>query len=194
MGRSKRSRRAAVNDEGEILGHAGWVYSDLLLGIAVVFLAAVSFQAILPVSVELDEAGDGDGQAEELEEVVETDPVSRQCLAGIALDHVEVLVSRDARGDDLARVALSQISGDLLAMGIDPETVTFGFMLAFGGADDPNQGISRARSTSEALRAAMPQRFERVVSRSYWGGRSAELVNNVRIDLFPYITEPCDDE
>jgi hypothetical protein len=194
VGRSKRSRRTAVNDEGEILGHAGWVYSDLLLGIAVVFLAAVSFQAILPVSVELDEAGDGDGQAEELDEVVETDPVSRQCLAGIALDHVEVLVSRETRGEDLARVALSQISGDLLAMGINPETVTFGFMLAFGGADDPNQGISRARSTSEALRAAMPQRFERVVSRSYWGGRSAELVNNVRIDLFPYITEPCDDE
>jgi hypothetical protein len=194
VARSKRLRRTAVNDEGELLGHAGWVYSDLLLGIAVVFLAAVSFQAILPVLVELDEAADGEGQFEEEEEVVEAEPVSRQCLAGIALDHVEVLVSRDIRGDELARVALSQVSGELRQMGIDPETVTFGFMLAFGGADDPNQGIARARSSSDALRAAMPQRFERVVSRSYWGGRSPELVNNVRIDLFPYITEPCDDE
>lgn len=187
----RRRRQQTSGDSEDLLGLSGWLYSDLLLGIAVVFLAAVSFETILPVVAEVP--------IEEVQEEVEPlEPETvelRQCLAGIALDHVEVFVARDLRGQALADAVMGRVQEALSDQAvIDPSAVTFGFMLAFGGAEDPNQGISYARAVSDSLIASMPERFERVVTRSYWGGRSADLSQRVRLDVFPYITEPCDDE
>ncbi len=190
MGRRRGgSRRIRSDQNEELLGLSGWVYSDLLLGVAVVFLAAVSFQAIIPATAD----GDDVLELEQLGEGEEFDPGVRECIAGIALDHIEITLPRDLRGEALAERAMESIERELrrqFDVSLDSDNVTFGFMLAFGGAADPNQGISRARGTSEALIARMPERFERVVSRSYWGGRGSD---SVRIDLFPYITEPCDE-
>ncbi len=190
MGRRTRGRGAfRPDDNEELLGLSGWVYSDLLLGVAIVFLAAVSFQAIIPALADGGEPADeisGEGDLEGLEEPV------RECLAGIALEHIEIMLPRGLRGPELAERAMASISVEIdRQFDVDVESVTFGFMLAFGGATDPNQGIANARATSEALIELMPERFERVVARSYWGGRGSD---QVRLDLFPYITEPCDED
>lgn len=187
MGRGARGRGVfRPDDNEELLGLSGWVYSDLLLGVAVVFLAAVSFQAIIPAV-----ADGGEGTQSDSLESVFLEPV-RECLAGIALEHLEISLPRDLRGDALVKQVRESIALELRDLSdADPETVQFGFMLAFGGSEDPNQGIGRARATSEQLIELMPQQFERAVSRSYWGGRSSD---RVRIDLFQYITEPCDED
>jgi len=191
LGRRTGGQRGFRGDDNDdLLGLSGWVYSDLLLGVAVVFLAAVSFQAIIPAIAEVASPED----AEQFDEGEGLDSQVRECLAGIALEHIEISLPRDLRGDALAQQAMASISTELrrqFDVDLDADNVTFGFMLAFGGAEDPNQGISRARGTSEALVALMPERFERVVSRSYWGGRGND---RVRLDLFPYITEPCDED
>ena len=186
MGRRTRGRGVfRPDDNEELLGLSGWVYSDLLLGVAVVFLAAVSFQAIIPAVAE--------GVTDQLEGGLEAieEPV-RECIAGIALEHIEITLPRGLRGAELAERAMASITVEVnRQFDVDVENVTFGFLLAFGGAADPNEGISYARATSEALIELMPERFERVVARSYWGGRGND---QVRLDLFPYITEPCDDD
>lgn len=190
MGRRRRGRPRSRQSDGEILGHAGWVYSDLLLGIAVVFLAAVSFQAILPLTpddlVVEEEAGlGGEGEVEE------DDPAS--CLAGISLVHIEVLLPHTLRGQNLVEVASAEMDRLLIEEFDQPlDATTFGLMLVFGGHPDSGIGTARAARMSEEVLAMFPDPFQQVVVRSYWGGRG--LGDQVRLDLFPYITEPCEDE
>jgi hypothetical protein len=189
MSRGSSRTANALDDDENLLGLSGWVYSDLLLGIAIVFLAAVSFQAINPVVAESELV------VEELEAEVEVEEIERSCTAGIGLNHIEVFIPYDLRGVPLLeRVELSIETGlaDVYP-DVDPNAATFGFMLAFGGSADSGEGGARALASSEAVIALLPERFERVVSRAYWGGRGRELAGNVRLDLFPYITEPCDD-
>lgn len=192
MARRRRSRAQPQQSDGEILGHAGWVYSDLLLGIAVVFLAAVSFQAILPLTaddlVAEEDLLDGEGELEEVEEV---DPGN--CLAGISLVHIEVLLPHALRGQDLVETASTEMNRLLIDQFDQPlAETTFGLMLVFGGHPDSGIGTARAARMSEEILDLFPDYFQQVVTRSYWGGRG--LGDQVRLDLFPYITEPCDDE
>lgn len=189
MGRSRRSRRLESRSEGDILGHAGWVYSDLLLGVAVVFLAAVSFPAILPI---LPEAED---EVEPVDEAVEEEVEPPTCLAGISLVHIEVLLEHTLRGSELAGVASREMDRLLRERFNQPlDETTFGLMLAFGGHPDSGVGSSRAAGITDDIVQVLPDAFPQVVTRAYWGGSSSELANRVRLDLFPYITEPCDDE
>ena len=184
----RRSRHLEpLEDEENLLGLSGWVYSDLLLGIAVVFLAAVSFQAVIPVSA------DQDAVQEQSEGVVEEPADVRECIVGISVQHIEVLVGQSLRGAALAETVERQIREELATFEeIDAETATFGLILAFGGAEDANVGAGRANGVVSDLLVHLPDRFVQVASRSLWGGRRAELAGNVRLDLFPYSTEPCD--
>jgi hypothetical protein len=189
MGRRRGSRPRARRTEGDILGHAGWVYSDLLLGIAVVFLSAVSFQAIIPLAPE-DFSNDGDLEEQAID-IEESEPEA--CLAGISLVHIEVELPHALRGEELAERASSEMDR-LLQQEFDQplEGTTFGLMLVFGGHPDSGIGTARAARISDEILAVLPDPFEQVVTRAYWGGRG--LGDRVRLDLFPYITEPCEND
>lgn len=189
MGRSRRRRSGSRHSDGEILGYAGWVYSDLLLGIAIVFLAAVSFQAILPISSEELVADEDPPEDEGAFE--EPEPAS--CLAGISLVHIEVLLPHTLRGPELVDVASREMDRLLVEEFDKPlEETAFGLMLVFAGHPDSSVGTARAAKMSDEILAVFPDPFQQVVTRAYWGGRA--LGDQVRLDLFPYITEPCDDE
>lgn len=191
MGRVRRRRSKSRQSDGEILGQAGWVYSDLLLGIAIVFLSAVSFQAIPPlaagdlVTEAEEEALGGEGELEEAEPA--------RCLAGISLIHIEVLLPHALRGQDLLESASREMDRLLMEeFGQPLEETTFGLMLVFGGHPESDIGTTRAVRMLDEILSVFPDPFQQVVTRSYWGGRG--LGNQVRLDLFPYVTEPCDDE
>jgi len=189
MGRRLRSRPRVRQAEGDILGHAGWVYSDLLLGIAVIFLAAVSFQAIIPLATE-----DLPVDAETLDQALEVEEIEpAACLAGISLVHIEVFIPHALRGEELGE-RVSREMDRLLQQefGQSLERTTFGLMLVFGGHPESGIGTARAARMSEEILAVLPVPFEQVVTRAYWGGRG--LGDQVRLDLFPYITEPCEND
>jgi hypothetical protein len=203
---ARRSRTAFEEHLDEAVGLSGWLYTDLLLGLTVVFLALAPI-TFLNESDDgtpelLDEAGSEgeDGLSEELlgEPVEEEEPLEARCK-GLAPEDGILRLELDESLDDQQFAAAAETR---IREALDdrqyPTNSQFGFVIAFG--QGPSTQLGAARATAERLtdrlHALLPERFESASVRNYWSG-SAALSPVVELELFPWIDtcgEPSGDD
>lgn len=167
-------------DEDDVVGWSGWLYSDLLLGLFLVFLAAVSFRIVLPAAAETD-------PQDQVEEVPEP------CAYAIDRESLLIELPLSLEGQELADEAerrLAVVLSERPDLG-PPEDVTFGFVLAFGRAPSTNTGVARQRAQTmlDRLVTALPERMAPSAGRPYWGGAGNEGI--VEVEFFPLVGVPC---
>jgi len=217
MPRSQGRRPNGVGEDDA--GLAGWLYTDLLLGLAVVFLAGTSFfvpRILAEENPEVDE-GTEDIFPETTTTTTTTIPVDL-CTSLYTVDGAQdkedgiwVLVDRGQSQEAIVEQFLSSLAFELgqennalIAAGKQPfdvSTLRVGLMLVYGGypsGGDPNRGQLDARSLFEndlvSTRASYlfqaDDRFPASIQR-FFGTRKGVGQNQVGFDVFPYIESPC---
>jgi hypothetical protein len=183
-GRSRRAvaRATEVHDE-EGVALSGWLFADLLLGLMIVFLGAVTVKFVAPL-VEV--------AAEEVEEVA-TDGAGGELLdCETAMSNITILIElpRNASQDEMLRIAEEEIQAAIGSRDDLADDVVFPFAMFFGrpeGASSPNdQGVRFAAATRAILLDGLPQRFgANTAYRDYFTrGGDARFV---RAELFPQV-------
>jgi hypothetical protein len=197
MSRNRRQRRAEEGGLDESAGLAGWLYTDLLLGLVVVFMGGLAF---LVPSVLADSDADADADAEGAVTATTTIPTTTTstvppttvpevplCGGIVGEDqHISVNLRANQTGSDLLNDANRQIEALLEAKGIDTSS-KIGFALAYGG--DLTFGKDDAFRLTERLAALDPERFGTMGFRAI-ANRSRPR-GEVRIDMFASTLIPC---
>jgi hypothetical protein len=193
----RRPRVTIEEDANDTVGLAGWLYTDLLLGLTVVFLALapVTFvsgmeAAAEPQSEETTQQDLGEITQDTLEEeiVQEDEPVQARCK-GLAPEDGILKLELDAAQDDgkLLETAEARIEQGLAELDY-PASSQFGFVIAFG--QGPSVQIGAARDNAERLTTRLhellPDRFDGASVRNYWSG-APTLSPVVELELFPWI-------
>lgn len=205
-GRShRRGRGAAGHGEDEASGLAGWVYTDLLLGLAVVFLGAITLVITAPAIV-----GGADDDTDEESSPAETTTTTSTLPPEICT----ILYQPAAASDQGIRVDLNSAVGDAqlaldfrnrLTERLDAENaqidrtqyepfvfdeLRIGIVIVLGAGPDSASGARRSTETTNRLRALFPDLFEGTVLRAFWqsGDRTSA---NVRVEVFPTLTGEC---
>lgn len=197
--RARGRRQHVTDDHADLVGLSGWLYSDLLLGLAVVFLAAVSFTVVSDLLPDDAEEPAVEGGPEAQDEEIEV----RECLAGMSQQEIEIVIPPNVAAADMASVA-SELIREAWANkpldqfeDVDPDSLTFGLMLSFGLYPDEEKGKAAptALDVNTTLKEVLPARFDRAVERTYWSTPEASRPRgSVKIELFPWVIEPCEDE
>jgi len=216
MGRFKRS--TSSNDDGDDAGLAGWLYTDLLLGLAVVFLAGTAF--VVPQLIEDEPVASADPVVPTSSTTTTTTIPIDYCSSLYAVDGSQddktrgiwVVVDRNTR-DPEAMVSqfeeglafeLEQENQLLLSRGAKPfelAKVNIGLIIVYGGyssTESPNDGQIRARQQIyPAIRDSRlsylfdgGQGFPPTIQRIF-GTRRDVAAEQVGFDIFPYIESPC---
>lgn len=183
-GRSGRSaaRASEVHDE-EGVALSGWLFADLLLGLMIVFLGAVTVKFVAPI-VEV--------ATEEVEEVATdgADGGQLDCETGMSNNTVLIELPRNASEAEMLRIAEEEIQAAIASRDDLADDVKFLFVMFFGrpeGAGAPNdQGVRFAAATRAIVLDGLPQRFGASMAyRDYFtrGGDS----RFVRAELFPQV-------
>lgn len=211
MGRFNRG--SSVEDSGDDAGLAGWLYTDLLLGLAVVFLAGTAF--VVPQLME-DEAEADSVPAESTTSTSTTTTIPVEyCTSLYSVDGatekeqgiwVVVDKSSDAENlvqafeDGLAR-ELSDESLALIAQGkplFDIDDAKIGLMVVYGGfsGDQPSIGARDAERAFNQISASRLNylfvetgEFAESIQRFF--GTKSVRDNQVGFEVFPYIESPC---
>jgi hypothetical protein len=200
----RRGRSATAHPEDEATGLAGWMYTDLLLGLAVVFLGSISLIVLAQGSV------DGDGLEEESESALESttttstlppeectvlyDPAS-DSQAGIRIDLnsrvSDQQLAEEFRGKLTAR--LNQENDERLRPSgrptFDFETLQIGIVIVLGSGESSNSGTRLATDTAARLRDLFPSQLGSAVQRPFWLTTGA--AGAVRVEVFPTLTGEC---
>lgn len=188
-GLRRLSRRASDGDDHDEVALSGWLFADLILGLFIVFLGAVSIRyftlpepepEILEEIAEGEGDGDGDGDA-----VV--------CVTAMSNDWVQIEVPRGVAGEELLRITEERIAA-ALALRDDVEAdAIFPFAMFFGRPDPGTaegeraaRGQERAAQVRAVVLDGLPGRFENTAFRDFFTG--AGNSNSVRLDLFPQVT------
>lgn len=202
--RSRGRRQPVSEDHAELIGLSGWLYSDLLLGLAVVFLAAVSFTVVSDLLPDDREVQPPEGNGfEEGEEAPHNGMEVRECLAGMSQQEIEIVIPPNVAADDMASVASELIRQAWASQpldqfeDVDPDSLTFGLMLSFGlfPLEERGRAAPTAVDVNATLKEVLPARFGQAVERAYWSTPEAGRPRgSVKIELFPWVIEPCEDE
>lgn len=210
----RRARRNRPQDEQEDdAGLAGWLYTDLLLGLAVVFLAGTTF--FVPKLVADDEPT----EAVAATTTTTTIPVEL-CTSIYAVDGSQfdktlgiwLTIDRDKSNpenmviefENNLRQQIDEENISLNARGLPSlrfEDLSIGLVLVYGGFsefEEPDDGQLRARNEifpvireSRVGRIfAGDDRFPASILRFY-GTRKDVDANQVGFDIYPYVETPC---
>ena len=211
MGRLKRSTRDSASEDDA--GLAGWLYTDLLLGLAVVFLAGTAF--VVPALSADEEPDDAVPTSSTSSTTTTTTIPVEYCTSLYSVDGasdkeqgiwVVVDKSSDAENvvNDFEQGLIRELSDEslaLIAQGkplFELDEAKIGFMIAYGGyaGDQPSQGANDAQRAFNQIREsrlrylfAENDEFSESIQR-YIGTKSVRS-NEVGFEIFPYIESPC---
>jgi len=180
----------------ESAGLAGWLYTDLLLGLLVVFLGGVAF--FVPQITQDDgeaattstsaPASTSTTSVEQSGTLIPTTVPVPMCVALGGEDQItRVTLSRSWSDEQLVAEAEAQIQFGFAERGISADA-SVGFAIAFGGPEI-RPGAGRARDLIARLQLLMPDRLGLMRYRAY--GDQALNQDTVNIDLFPLTEAPC---
>jgi hypothetical protein len=170
------SRKKYVQSEDDVVGQAGWLFTDLLLGLVIIFLATASFQVF----------GDtGEAKCSEYEKTYFSTPLL-----------TEYQNAQDAKLNlpkDLEKFALDfELK--------DPEVAVGLYWGNYSPSETPQEGQIRAWNLyNDGLRLADPSNFPELpgyksdVSKNmrFLGESSSRRsINSVRVDLY-FIYDKC---
>ncbi len=200
----RRGRSATAHPEDEATGLAGWMYTDLLLGLAVVFLGSISLIVLAQGSV------DGDELEEEVESALESttttstlppeectvlyDPPSTS-QGGIRID-LNSRVSDQQLADEFRGKLTARLNQEneerLRPSGrptFDFDTLQIGIVLVGGAGADPASGRRLATNATDRLRELFPNQLGSAVLRTHQD--TALAAGAVRVEVFPTLTGEC---
>jgi hypothetical protein len=206
---ARRERRST----DETAGLAGWMYTDLLLGLVVVFLGAVAFTIKQP-----DDSAEAGGPTTTPTSSTTTTTTSpavttttlpvELCTTLYAPAGAEeekkngIWFEVPAKGSSEQLVAefglglTSEIDAENARLTdgrfIDPTDPRIGLIIAWGGfpADsDPNVGAETARNVVDRLRFSLPETLGSSVVR-YVGTRTVSN-GRVGLEIYPLLEGPC---
>ena len=185
-GLRRRARGGSDSDDHDEVALSGWLFADLILGLFIVFLGAVSIRYIaLPdpepeVEEEIAQEGEGEGEA-------------LICVTAMSNDWVQIEVPRGVGGDELLRITEERIAEALLKREDIAADAIFPFAMFFGRPDPgtpEGQRAARGQERAAQVRAVvldgLPDRFENAAYRDFFTGTGN--ANDVRLDLFPQVT------
>jgi hypothetical protein len=212
MGRIKRNLN--VEDTGDDAGLAGWLYTDLLLGLAVVFLAGTAFVVPQLTKDEVD-ADSVSAESTTSTSTTTTIPVE-YCTSLYSVDGADqkeegiwVVVNKSSNSDAVVdqfelglRAELEAENPTLVSQGKIPwdfSNLKIGLLLVYGGFPgdrDANWGANDAERVLNGIRTSRIRslfdgnsEFPKSIQRSF-GTRSVGA-NQVGFDVYPYIESPC---
>lgn len=186
-GLRRRARGGSDSDDHDEVALSGWLFADLILGLFIVFLGAVSIRYIaLPdpepeVEEEIAQEGEGDGEGEAL-----------ICITAMSPLAVEFEVPRNVSREELIRITSERIATEIdLRDDIESDAI-FPFAIFWGRPDSDTPdgqratlGVSRAAQVRGVVVEDLPDRFQNAVTRAYFRGGPSNLVG---LELFPQVT------
>lgn len=212
MGRLKRSLQGTGSEDDA--GLAGWLYTDLLLGLAVVFLAGTAF--VVPALSSDEEVVDVAAPTSSTSSTTTTTTIPIEyCTSLYSVDGatekeqgIWVVVPKGSNSDEVVREferslvrELSDESLALIAQGkpiFDISRTKIGLMIAYGGfvGDQPSIGARDAQRMFNQIResrlnylfTATPE-FSESIQRFF--GTKSVREGQVGFEIFPYIESPC---
>lgn len=177
-------RPPATSDDEEVTGLAGWLYTDLLLGLAVVFLGAITF------TVARAPENDGNGAAPSTSSTSTTSTTTTTTIP------VPCRILPPPNEKEKYRLALrtglppNEIAADIDAQlqvirtlnGITTDSGV-GFVIVWGDGLNGGQGSADARRKWETLLAAAPDTFKATTpARFLWD--DSLFGDRVNVDVF----------
>lgn len=178
-GRALREQPSSDNRDEVAL--SGWLFADLILGLFIIFLGAVTVSYALPTQPE-----------PEIAELPEDDGDGLICQTAMSPDWVSLSLTRGAPIEQIIAEAEAQIADAVEAREDLDVDVVFPFALFFGRPEPGTPAASRAaQGTGFAaeMRArvleAMPERFPDAAYRDFYSGGDTTKVG---IDIFPEVT------
>ena len=202
--RGRRGRSPVGEDE--TVGLAGWMYTDLLLGLAVVFLGSIAFAISATGEPEVGEAAAPTTSTTSTTSTTTTTTLPpEECTRLYAVpqtDEGRFRVSVLARtGDEqLAEQFRQEVEAQIEIQNerIEREGIAFprfsfddlevSIVIASGEGLDTNSGVQLARSTMERLQDLFPEQLGVSAVRAQWNSRNG---SSVEIELFPSVTDLC---
>jgi hypothetical protein len=183
LGRRARRRRAGSDDHDEV-ALSGWLFADLILGLFIVFLGAVTVRYVLPEEPE-PEIGEAIGLADGQEDGL-------ICETAMSPEWVSLQLTRGAPIEQIIAEAEAQIADAVEAREDLGEDVVFPFALFFGRPEPATpagqravQGTGFAAQMRARVLEAMPERFPDAAYRDFYGGGDTTRVG---VDIFPEVT------
>ena len=213
-GRRQKSRRVAASGEDETVGLAGWMYTDLLLGLAVVFLGSIGF-----VLAGRDAEVGGPGESSSPQATVSTSSTSsttttttttlppEECtilyapaensrdgfyLSGLDIrdgDQLSDKFRKDLEERLEQENRLLAESGSFLRP-FEFDDLEIGIAIATGGGGASYEGNNRAREMVQTLKTLFPNQLGQTAVRTQWRS-SGDRPSEVDIEVFPTITGDC---
>ena len=179
----RRDRRAADADDHDEVALSGWLFADLILGLFIVFLGAVSIRYFVvpePEPEVAEESEEGLGEA-------------LVCVTAMSNDWVQIEVPRGVGSDELIRITEERIAAALTERDDIDEDAVFPFAMFFGRPEPgtpesqrPSRGQQNAAAVRSVVLDGLPARFENSAFRDFYTGAGDS--SSVRLDLFPEVT------
>lgn len=216
MSRSRRRSavRARMEDDDETVGLAGWMYTDMLLGLVVVFLGSISI--VIPVRALVDEPDD-EGTAvvaTTTSTTTTTAPIATTTTVEVAQcprlfiseagrenpqNGIWVEFPNTLRGPELGSSFDLQLAQQLAeepglqqSLAANPRP-PIGLAIGAGWYDasreDPGAGEDRAKALLDRLVIERGGDFESTILRP--GGRRGVRPGYVGIEIYPIVVGPC---
>lgn len=197
--RHRRRSSGSAEPQDEPTALAGWLYTDLLLGLAVVFLASVAF---LVPKTESDTSGKPPrittprSTTTTLKKPKLCDSLyspAREAESGIwlvipaSLTNAELLATFPGllQGEfDVENTKLLAEGSGILYF----DQVRLGYVRGQAGGQGNEQV---AANLLDRLAGLFPQQFEGAALRAGWSGK--QKVGQVGLEILPYVARPCKD-
>lgn len=184
---SRRQRRKqSGSDEHDEVALSGWLFADLILGLLIVFLGAVTIRYVLPPEPEPEP------EVEEALGVGEGGDDGLICETAMSREWVSLQLTRGAPIAQIVAEAEEQIAVAVATRDDLEADVEFPFALFFGRPEPgtpagqrATQGTGFAAQMRARLLEAMPDRFPDAAYRDFYGGGDTMKVG---VDIFPEVT------
>ena len=195
----RRPSRRAGTDGRDLLGPAGWIFADVLLALAVVFLATQPGEALPSPDGPTTTGSTSTTTASTTTTTVGTTTTTRP--PGVDSRFVCFRVQADAAlltgpaspARDAHLAALEQQVADRLAQP-DLKGRRAGIVLSFGVADQPATGRARAEAFNRDVLPRLPAAFQRpgggsVANRAFWDGQAEPGApdGSIAVNIYPIV-------
>lgn len=217
MGRLKRSTRDSSSEDDA--GLAGWLYTDLLLGLAVVFLAGTAF--VVP-AISADDDTDAIPTSSTSSTTTTTTIPVEYCTSLYAVEGAQddktqgiwLTIRRDTNNPESMvnefegqlRAQIDEENRSLASRGQAPirfEDLRIGLLLVYGGFNESvgetaetgqvrarNEIFPRIQDSSLRFLFDGDSQFSKTILR-FFGTKKDVGPNQVGFDVYPYIESPC---
>lgn len=200
-------RRRPTRGEDETVGLAGWMYTDLLLGLAVVFLGSIAF-VITATGADGTDAAPITSTTSSTSTIPTTTTTTlppEECTRLYAVPQTDagrfrVTVLARTGDEQLAEQFRAEVEAQIVVQNerIEREGIAFprfsfddlevSIVIASGEGPDTNSGVQLARSTVQRLQTLFPDQLGVSAVRAQW---DSSLMSTVEIELFPSVTDLC---